>query len=266
VSEVDDYRSLVSGDGLISSRVRIRESDLLIRGDRDLARPARKSLLRHRREIEDYLVLYPAWGKSLVPVPAGGTASEIVTAMSRAAAVCQVGPMAAVAGALAWFVGRDLSFLSGELIVENGGDIYLNSCRERTILIGTGKGTAWPKNIGLRIPTRNSPIGVAAASGTGGRSLSWGKAAAAVVVAENSVVADAAATTLGNRVCSAQPEVLQAAVESIAALDSIFGCLVICENLLAVRGEIELLDPGDHRPWESSSLSALTKARKTDHF
>ncbi len=246
MSEVDDYRSLVSGDDLISSRVRVRESDLLIRGDRDLRFPARGSLIRHRREIEDYIFAYPEWGKSLVPISAGGTPPKIVTAMTRAAAVCRVGPMAAVAGALAWFVGRDLSVISEELMVENGGDIYLDSCRERTILIATGRGCAGPKNIGLRIPARISPIGIAASAGTGGRSLSWGRAAAAVVVAENTVVADAAATALGNRVRSAQPEVLEAAVESIAALNSILGCLVICGNLLAARGEIELFDPSDH--------------------
>ncbi len=245
MSGVDDYRSLVGGDDLIASRVRFRETDLLVRGERDLEAPARKALARYRREIEDYLFLHPVWGKSLVPVPAEGEPPAIVAAMSRAAAACQVGPMAAVAGALAWFVGGDLSFISGELIVENGGDVYLNSRRDRTILIGTGRGSAWLKRIGLRIPAGPDPSGIAASSGNRGRSLSWGKAEAAVVVAADSIVADAAATALGNRVRAAERGSLESAVESIAALPGVFGCLVVCGNMLAVRGEVELLDLGE---------------------
>ncbi|MDP8237304.1 MAG: hypothetical protein P9M08_13055, partial [Candidatus Erginobacter occultus] len=83
MSGVDDYRYLVSGDDLISSRVRIRESDLLIRGGRDLEIPAREALSRYRRQIEDYLFVHPGWGKSLVPVPAEAGAPQIVSAMSR---------------------------------------------------------------------------------------------------------------------------------------------------------------------------------------
>lgn len=239
---VDDYRALVGGDDLVESRVRIRESDLLVRGDRDLERPAREALVCYRRQLEDYLYLHPAWGKSLFPVPAPGEPPPIVAAMTRSAALCGVGPMASVAGALAWFVGGDLSVLSGELIVENGGDIYLKSGRPRTILVGSGSGAFRPGQIGLRIPPRRQPIGIAASSGTGGRSLSWGRAAAAAVLAEDSIIADAAATALGNRVRKPERGMLEAAVDSIAEIPAVLGCLAVCGQLLAVRGEVELID------------------------
>ncbi len=242
MNQVKEYRSRVTARDLISTRVRLRESDLLVRGERDLEQPAREALERYRRELENYLFLHPEWGRSLVPVPAGEESPPIAAAMSRAAAVCGVGPLAAVAGALAWFVGRALSPLSGELIVENGGDIFLHSRRTRTILVGTGGHSAFPGEIGLRIAGRAEPIGVAASSGTGGRSLSWGRAAAAVVLAADSIIADAAATALGNRIRSPGRESIEAAVGAVADLPGVIGCLAVCENLLAVRGDLELID------------------------
>lgn len=240
VIEIDQYRSLVTASDLVSARVRIRESDLLIRAERDLRAPARSALLRYRGQIEKYLFDHPEWGRILVPVPAGEDAPGIVSAMSRAAGPCGVGPMATVAGALAWFVGRDLSARAGEVIVENGGDIYLDSRRTRTILVRTGPGPAWPGGIGIRVRGRPGPVGVATSSGLGGRSLSWGKAAAAAVVAEDSILADGAATALGNRIRSPERGQIETALEAVLDIPGIFGCLVVCPGLLAARGEIEL--------------------------
>lgn len=244
----DDYRSRITAGDLVSTRVRIRESDLLIRAGRDLAGPGRRALARYRRQIEDYLYREPEWGRSLVPVPAGGDPPAIVAAMSRAAAACGVGPMATVAGALAWFVGRELSALSGEVIVENGGDLYLDCRRERTILVRTVPETAFPARFGIRVPARPRPFGAAASSGTGGRSLSWGRAAAAVVLAADSLVADGAATALGNRVRRPERGLIENAVESVAAIPSVFGCLAVCGDLLVARGDIELVELDDPRP------------------
>jgi ApbE superfamily uncharacterized protein (UPF0280 family) len=248
MKEVEDYRWLVTGSDLVSSRVRIRESDLLVRADRDLARSARTSLARCRGEVEEYLFRHPEWGRSLVPVPAGGDPPAIIAAMSRAAAACGVGPMATVAGALAWFVGRELSALCGEVIVENGGDLYLDCRRERTILVRTVPESAFPARFGIRIPARPQPFGAAASSGTGGRSLSWGRAAAAVVLATDSLVADGAATALGNRVRRPERGLIETAVEAVAAIPSVLGCLAVCGDLLAARGDIELVELDDPLP------------------
>jgi len=45
--------------------------------------------------------------------------------MMKVSQVAGVGPMAAVAGALAEYVGQDLLKLTPNVIVENGGDIFL---------------------------------------------------------------------------------------------------------------------------------------------
>ncbi len=242
MSEVEKYRCLVTAPDLVSARVRLRESNLLVQADRDLAREARSVLGRRRGEIEEYLYRNPEWGRSMVPIPERGDAPEIVRAMSRASAACGVGPMATVAGALAWFVGRELSARSGEVIVENGGDIYLDRRRERTILVWPGSGEIFPVRVGIKVPVSSLPAGVAASSGSFGRSLSWGKVAVAVVVAVDSLIADGAATALGNRVPDAAEATMETALESVMAIPGVTGGLVLCRGILAARGDIELVD------------------------
>ncbi|MFH1038098.1 MAG: UPF0280 family protein [PVC group bacterium] len=238
---VDEYRSLVTADDLVFTRVRIGESDLMIRADREPGRPAREALVRYRREIERYLSEHPGFRESLVPVRAAPDAPDIIRSMARSGFLCGVGPMAAVAGALAFFVGRDLSLLSPEVIVENGGDIYLACRRERNILVYPGEGHPVSRNLGIRIVPGDMPAGVAASSGTRGRSLSWGRAAVAVVVADDPVLADAAATALGNRIYREERSVLAAAGEAIGSIPGVRGSLVVCGGLIAVRGRIELV-------------------------
>jgi len=58
--------------------------------------------------------------------------------MCLAAEAVGVGPMAAVAGAISQYVGRDLGNYSDEIIIENGGDIYMKNKTDKHILIYAG--------------------------------------------------------------------------------------------------------------------------------
>ena len=237
----EDYRSLIFAADLVSTRVRIKESDLLIRAEREVAGPAREVLARYRKDLEDYLKLHPDFGESLVPVSAGDEAPPIVREMTRAATLCGVGPMATVAGAFAYCVGRKLSAFSSEIIVENGGDIYLNSSKERVVAVFSGRGLSSDgRTIALRIRPEEMPLGVAASSGRLGRSLSWGIADAAVVLASDPVLADGAATALSNRIYREERSVLDRAGEFIRAIPGVHGYLVACGGLIAAGGRIEL--------------------------
>ena len=104
-----------------------------------------------------------------------------------------VGPMAAVAGAIAECVGRELLAFSPEIIIENGGDIYLKCLKKRVVGIFAGKSPLTGK-IGLEIDAKDTPLGVCTSSGTVSHSLSFGKADAAVAIAPSATLADAAAT------------------------------------------------------------------------
>ena len=97
-----------------------------------------------------------------------------------------VGPMAAVAGAIAEFVGEELLAYSPEVIIENGGDIYIKSLKKRVVGIYAGNSPLTGK-IGLEIEGKETPIGICTSSGTVGHSLSFGRADAVASESERRV-------------------------------------------------------------------------------
>ena len=138
------YRSLHKGGDLHYFNVRLRESDLNIGVDRasyseNLESVCRKELARLRVELEDYIHCHPEFRTSLVPLDLLPGAPAIARIMEQAARLSGVGPMAAVAGAIAQEVGRKLKDSAHEAIVENGGDIFMHVCRNRTIAVFAGK-------------------------------------------------------------------------------------------------------------------------------
>ncbi len=169
------YRNLVKTDDLISFEVMVKETDLLVRTERDLSKETRESVIRYRHQLETYIGANPRFQESLVPLADDPYAPEIVCEMIRTSQLARVGPMAAVAGAMAEMVSRDLLKLSKEVIVENGGDIYLVTSKERTIGIYAGH-SALSLKIGIVVSPEESPLGVCTSSGTVGPSLSFGKA------------------------------------------------------------------------------------------
>ena len=66
--------------------------------------------------------------------------------------------MACVAGAVAEFVGRDVNRLTDEYIIENGGDIYLRTRRERKVVV-YAKDSPYSKKIGIRIRPSEDALG-----------------------------------------------------------------------------------------------------------
>ena len=121
------YRSMINKGNLISYNVKIAESDLLVSSDTNLSYEALKSLTKHRYSLETYIKSYPDFLTSLLPLPEDDLAPPIVRDMLVKSKMCGVGPMAGVAGAVSEFVGYDLRNQTGNLIIENGGDIFIKS-------------------------------------------------------------------------------------------------------------------------------------------
>jgi len=237
VWEPRTYRQAVEASGLIPFEVVVGETDLQVLADRDLRRETREIVLEVRNDLEAYVASHPRFAESFVPVPIESHAPEIVRAMAAAASAAGVGPMASVAGAVAQAVALGLSQLSHEVIVENGGDLFLVGSQDRVVALWAGEDGA--RGLGLEVPGRLQPIAVATSSGTIGPSVSLGCADTATVVAASGALADAAASVLGNRIRSAAD--IDTALAAVREVPGVLGAVASVGGAMGAWGEIRLV-------------------------
>lgn len=223
---------------LCACEISVRETDLRIMTDKPLDKVfLKKAITKYRRDIENYIFRDQGFLTSLVPVAVELNAPSIVRKMSAAALAADVGPMAAVAGAIAQSVGEAL-FRRGfkDVIIENGGDIFLKISRGCNVGIYSGKSRLL-RGLSLKIKSTDTPMGICASSGTIGHSLSFGCADSAVILAKNAVLADAVATAACNRVKSKAD--LKTAVDFTRSVKGVYGAVIILKNNLACWGKVE---------------------------
>jgi len=232
------YRHWIKDRGLISFNVVVEQTDLYIRSQRNLKDKALNSVLKHRCSLEAYIGRHPIFLTTLDTYQAEAEAPTIVKEMARVSQLTGVGPMSAVAGAIAEAVGRDLLAYSPEIIVENGGDIFLKISSKRLVGIYAGQ-SPFTKQIALEIMPGETPLGIGTSSGTVGHSLSLGIADAVIALSSSAALADAAATALGNMVKAADdiPKVIEEA-QSIEGLD---GVVTIIGDKMSVWGKIRIV-------------------------
>lgn len=237
------YRQIQAQGELISSYVRISETDLHILADREVGKQAQDLVLRYRMQVEGYIARYPEFLTSLVPLPDDNLAPPLVREMLQAGMVADVGPMAAVAGAIAEYVGRGL-LAQGvkEVMVENGGDIFLCRKKDCTVAIFAGQSPLSNK-VGVSIAKKDMPSAVCTSSGTVGHSLSFGNADSVTVLAASTSIADAVATRLGNEIGRGREseEGIKRALAVARQFDGIDGVVVICGELMGAVGRVELV-------------------------
>ena len=232
------YRNWVEDKDLVSFAVRFKESDLFIRADKPLHSQARQSLRNQRKLIQDYIRSNPEFAVSLKPYSIKDEAVDIIQEMVEASSAAGVGPMAAVAGAIAEYVGKDLLKTSSEVIVENGGDIFLKTKKIRKVGIFAGK-SCYSGKLALEIRPAKDSWGICTSSGTVGPSLSFGQADAAVVICNSAALADAWATRLGNEVKSASD--IDKTLKLVKSIPEIKGAVIIVGDKIGVSGEVKLI-------------------------
>jgi ApbE superfamily uncharacterized protein (UPF0280 family) len=232
------YRSLINKDNLVPYNVKIAESDLLISSDTNLKDAALKSLSNHRHSLESYIKNHPEFRSSLLPLLEDDLAPPIVRNMLSKSKICGVGPMASVAGAISEFVGYDLLTQTENLIIENGGDIYLKSKNELTVSVYAGESSLSYK-VNFVVKPQDSPLGVCTSSATVGPSLSFGKADAVCVISQSATLADAAASAIGNKVKSKND--IKTALDYGIKIPGVLGTIIIMGNEMGVIGEVELV-------------------------
>ena len=232
------YRKRVNARDLVSFHVAIRETDLWVSAHQNMENETRDLILHYRHQLETYIKSNRDFSTTLGPYPEDPFAPPMIRDMIRFTREIGVGPMASVAGAIAQSVAGDLLEWSDEVIVENGGDIFLKTNRPATVSIFAGKSPLSEKT-GLKIPVRQMPLGICSSSGTFGHSLSLGKADLVCLLSSSAVLADGAATALCNRIKNKKD------LERIAGwahqIQGISGGVAIMGDKLATWGDVELV-------------------------
>ncbi len=233
------YReTLAPQEGETSFQVVVEQSDLRITAERDISAEILPYLQEIRGQLKAYILLHPEFRASLVPVEVPDGVPDLVSDMARAAKVCGVGPFAAVAGAVAQAVADRFVGLSPNLLVENGGDIFLHSTRQRVVsFLSDPKSKA---RLGCLIPPEEFPVSFCASSGRIGPSLSLGVGDLVAVRAATGSLADAAATALGNVLHSPRDLRRVTGLAEELAVHGVQGVFAQFDDKIAVWGRIEL--------------------------
>ena len=234
-----NYRKWAKADDLVYFEVTEKETDLSIYADIDLKKEAGRFVSQLRRELEAYIRSDPDFFSSLEPLKLKPGAPEIARAMAEAGKKAGVGPMAAVAGAFSEFVGRELLKLSKQVIIENGGDIFISSLVPRTIGIYAGEASPFTGRLAISVGDAKNGLGVCTSSGTVSHSLSFGKTDATLIISDSAALADAAATAAGNAVKS--KEDIERGIEVARSIDGVKGVLIIVGDKMGTWGEIKLV-------------------------
>lgn len=238
------YREKMCPPDFVSYQCIVKETDLHISVDNEsysaeLAGFTEERILFYRNQLEEYLATDPDFRLSLRPYLVPLDAPAVVLSMTRAGNMAGVGPMAAVAGALAEFVGKELLRRVGQVIVENGGDIFLYAASPIRVVIFAGDRSKFSNRIALELDPREEPYGVCTSSGVVGPSLSFGKADAAVIISASAILSDAVATATANRIQAVED--LNAALEFARSIQGIEGALLIKDDKMAAWGKVKLV-------------------------
>lgn len=193
-----------------------------------------------RKILDNYITEYPEFKDSLIPLNSSITSwHEVIKQMLNASLKAGIGPMGAVAGAIAEWIGKEVQseFHLLDIIVENGGDVYIHSNEEVNISVFSGESPLTDK-IGIRIPKEYMPIGVCTSSATVGHSLSFGKADAVMIAAKNTALADAFATAYCNMVQT--PQDIENVISLINANEEIVSAIIVMDDKFGITGKFEL--------------------------
>jgi ApbE superfamily uncharacterized protein (UPF0280 family) len=193
-------------------------------------------IVRQRRILEEYIARHPDFHLSLEPLELLAGAPDVAQSMARAARLVGVGPMAAVAGAMAQFAGRAaLDAGAREVIVDNGGDIYI--CAVEPVIIGLKTGTAdLGDRLAFSLKANDTPISICSSSGKMGHSMSLGECDLATVVAKDAALADAAATAAANLVKNVDD--IDQALENISAIEGVDGVMIVKDARIGLAGKL----------------------------
>jgi len=232
------YRNWQNPQDLTPYKISYFETDLVLFSKIDISQKAIDLIIRYRKQIEETIKRHPFFQRSLHPIKLISK-YKIVRKMIEKSALAGVGPMASVAGALSEFAGTELLKYTDEIIIENGGDIFMKTNRDRILLVYAGISSPFKDKIRLKLKGKGEPYGICTSSRSIGHSLSFGNTDATIVIANSAITADAFATAIGNMV--KVKDDIEKAINFANDYDEISGGLILLEDKVGAWGDIELV-------------------------
>ncbi|MFW9890021.1 MAG: UPF0280 family protein [Candidatus Thorarchaeota archaeon] len=216
--------------------LRIGETIANVVADEEFFAVAEFAVKQARKDILHYIRLDPHFQFSMEPTKVPEHAPAIVKKMAAAGQRVGVGPMAAVAGAIAQYaVEAMVERGATHTLFDNGGDIAM--FLDRPAVVGIYSGKDGICNLGIRYTAMGELLGVCTSSATVGHSLSLGRTDASIILSKDVALADAAATALGNAVTKEDRDQVSKAL-SEAMIKGIDGAMIIIGNTIGAAGEI----------------------------
>jgi ApbE superfamily uncharacterized protein (UPF0280 family) len=195
-----------------------------------------QEIVQQRAILEDYIRQNPNFQHSLKPVPISADAPQVARRMACAANTVGVGPMAAVAGAMAQLaVEAALRAGAEEAIVDNGGDIYLQTLEPVIIALYPGA-SGQIGRLAFSLEACDTPLSICSSSGKMGHSLSLGQCDLATIVAKDGALADAAATLAGNLVKTVAD--VERALNYMVSIEGVSGVLIVKDGHVGLAGKL----------------------------
>ena len=209
--------------------------------DKEILRFLSKKIKNLRNIFEAYFTIHPEFKMSLKPLNALESAPSIISRLAECSQRTKVGPMAGIAGIFSEEIGKALQgeFSFNEIVVENGGDLYLDIQDELSVKLYAGEHPLSNK-LSLRINPKYSPLGLCASSGKFGHSLSFGKADLVVIACKDTILADQMATALANMINQASD--IQKVLEINQSNKNILHLSIFAFDAFAMAGEILIVD------------------------
>jgi len=230
---------------LYKSHFTEKESDITIISESKKAiEAAKKEFYSDRAILERYIQTHNEFQTTFSPIKVESE-SKIINLMAKGAFVCDVGPMATVAGAFADLMLEVMKTKSSSnpnpaqvALVENGGEIAVDSEKDMKIALYAGDNTL-NLNIGFLIEKKDCPMGIASSSAKIGHAISLGQSDVVTVFAKNATIADGAATKIGNLVKGEDIEQsIQQALARIDDIEGVNGAFICREEKIGYAGKI----------------------------
>jgi len=232
------YRNQIREKSLKCFQVMVAETDLCIYASQDFSKQAYECVIKCREQLEAFIRKHPTYATTLTPWTDIQPAPEIVRQMIHASQCAGVGPMAAVAGVIAELVGIDLLQYSDEVIVENGGDLFIH--KQKPFIVGIFAGDSpFSNRIGIHVDSIGESVSICTSSAVIGHSLSFGHADAVTIRARSAALADAVATATANRVKSKDD--ISNAIDFAKNIVGVDGILVLIGDAMGAWGNLEIV-------------------------